>query len=153
MLACADNANTVAETDEGNNCIASAGPLVTVGRPDLVESTISNPPASKARGGKFQVTDTVQNVGAAASKASTTRYYLLLDTVKSAGDTILTGGHSVPALAPAASHSATITVTIPAGTTPNTYFLLACADNANNVEETDEANNCKTSSTTLTVTP
>ena len=153
LLACADNANTVDETDEANNCIATPGAVVTVGRPDLAASAVSNPPATKARGGKFQVTDTVQNVGAATSKASTTRHYLSLDAVKGAGDTLLAGGRSVPALAPGASHSGTITVTIPAGTTPNTYFLLACADNANSVVETDEINNCKASSTTVTVTP
>ena len=32
-------------------------------------------------------------------------------------------------------------------------FLLACADNTNIVAETDETNNCKASSTTVTVTP
>jgi len=44
-------------------------------------------------------------------------------------------------------------VTIPAATPPSTYFLLACADGANAVVETDETNNCKSSSTTVTVTP
>ena len=41
----------------------------------------------------------------------------------------------------------------PVATLPNTYFLLACADGPNTVVETDEANNCKASSTTVTVTP
>ena len=36
---------------------------------------------------------------------------------------------------------------------PNTYFLLACADGANSVMETDESNNCKASGSTVTVTP
>jgi len=153
LLACADNGNTVAETTEANNCIATPGAIVTVGRPDLVESAVSNPPATKARGGKFQVTDTVQNVGAAASNGSTTRYYLSLDAVKGAGDTALTGSRSVPTMAAGGSHSGTVTLTIPSATPLNTYFLLACADNGNTVVETDEANNCKASSTMVTITP
>ena len=126
---------------------------MTVTRPDLVENTISAPPPTKERGTSFPVTDAVQNVGAVASAPSTTRYYLSLDALKSAGDPLLTGSRGVPALAAGASHSGTVTVTIPAATPPNTYFLLACADAPNTVVETDEANNCKASGTTVTVTP
>jgi subtilase family serine protease len=143
----------VAESNEGNNCIASATATVTVTRPDLVENTVSAPPATKVRGTSFPVTDTAQNVGAVASGASVTRYYLSLDAVKSAGDLLLTGSRGVPALAAGASHSGTVTVTIPAATPPNTYFLLACADGPSTVVETNETNNCTASSTTVTVTP
>ena len=57
---------------------------------------------------------------------------------KSADDTLLTGSHSVHGLDPGASHSATVTVTIPAATPPNAYFLLACADGQNAVAESNE---------------
>ncbi len=153
LLACAEDLNAVAETDEGDNCIASAGAIVTVARPDLAENTVSAPPATKARGTKFPVTDTAQNLGPVGSGPSTTRYYLSLDGTKSADDKVLTGSRAVPGLAARATHSGTITVTIPTATPPNTYFLLACADNANTVVETDETNNCTPSSTTMTVTP
>jgi hypothetical protein len=73
--------------------------------------------------------------------------------VKSAANALLTGSRGVPTLAAGGIHSGTITVTIPAATPPNTYFRLACADAPNTVVETDEANNCKASSTTVTVTP
>ena len=33
-------------------------------------------------------------------------------------------------------------MTIPSATPPNSYFLLACADDQNSVVESDEANNC-----------
>ena len=62
--------------------------------------------------------------------------------MKSAGDTLLTGSRAVPALAAGASHSGTVTVTIPAATPLNTYFLLACADDLSAVAETNEGNNC-----------
>jgi subtilisin family serine protease len=153
LLACADDLSVVAESNEGNNCIASAAAIVTVTRPDLTQNTVSAPPATKVRGTTFPVTDTVQNVGAVGSAPSTTRYYLSLDAVKSAGDTLLNGSRGVPVLAAGASHSGTVTVTIPAVTPPSTYFLLACADAPNTVVETDETNNCKASSTTVMVTP
>ena len=74
------------------------------------------------------MTDATQNAGAARPGPSTTRYYLSLDGSKDAGDVLLTGTRSVPALAAGASHTGTVTVTIPATTPLNTYFLLACAD-------------------------
>jgi len=153
LMACADDLSVVTETTEDNNCFVNTSSTVTVTRPDLVESTVSAPPATKARGTGFPVTDTAQNLGGVASGASTTRYYLSLDAVKSANDTLLTGSRAVPALAAGGSQAGTVTVTIPAVTQPNTYFLLACADNANAVVETDETNNCKASGTTMTVTP
>ena len=102
----------------------------------------SRPRPSWRPGTTFSVTDTVQNAGTGEAGASTTRYYLSLDAVKSPGDMLLTGTHSVPGLAPGASHTGTVTVTIPATTSPNSYFLLACADDLNAVTESNEGNNC-----------
>jgi subtilase family serine protease len=153
LLACADDLNGVVETNETNNCVAASSGPVTVSRPDLVEDTVSNPPTTKVRGTTFSVTDTARNGGLVTSAASTTRYYLSLDGVKNAGDTLLTGSRAVPALAAGASSSSTVTVTIPTTTPINTYFLLACADDLNTVVETIEINNCKASTTGVNVTP
>ena len=153
LLACADDQNAVAEANETNNCIASATAIVTVARPDLVETAVTaNPPAPiRAPGTTFSVTDTVQNRGPSASGSSTTRYYLSLDAVKSAGDTLLTGSRGIPALAAGASHSGTVTVTIPAATPLNAYFLLACAESSNTVVR--PTTNNRTTSATTVVTP
>jgi hypothetical protein len=153
LLACADDQSAVTESDESNNCIASPGATVTVTRPDLVVNTVSAPPAAGQRGGKFPVTSTAQNLGAVASAASTTRHYLSVDGVKSAGDTLLSGTRGVSALAAGASQSGTVAVTIPTSTPFGTYFLLACADDLAKVVETSETNNCTSSGTTVTVTP
>ena len=153
LLACADDLAKVTESDEANNCVALPTAAVTVTRPDLAQTTVSAPPATKQRGTTFPVTDTAQNIGAIASAPSTTRYYLSLDATKSAGDTLLTGSRTLPALAAGVSHTGSVTLTIPAATPPNTYFLLACADGANTVVETDETNNCKASGSAVTVTP
>ena len=100
--------------------------ILTAASPDLVEVTMSTTPPAPVRapGTTFPVTDTVKNLGPGASGASTTRYYLSLDAVKGAGDMLLAGSRAVPALAAEASHSGTVTVTIPAATPVNTYFLL-----------------------------
>jgi hypothetical protein len=153
LLVCADDLNAVGEADEGNNCVASAGPSVTVTRPDLVVNAISAPPATVRRGGKFPVTDTTHNPGAVAAGSSRTRYYLSLDGVKSPGDKLLGGSRSVAALAVGASRSGTVTVTVPTATPLDTYIVLACADDLSQRVELDEANNCRPSGTTVTVTP
>ena len=54
--------------------------------PDLVETAVTNPPATRKRGGKFSVTDTAKNIGTAKARASVTRYYLSLDARKGSGD-------------------------------------------------------------------
>jgi hypothetical protein len=152
VLACADDRASVAESDEANNCVASAA-VLTVTRPDLVVSAVSNPPATAARGSKFSVTDTAQNVAAVGAASSKMRYYLSLNAVKSADDRLMTTSRSVPALAAGAVHSGTVLVTVPSGTPPNSYFVLVCADGHNAVEEASEDNNCRASGTQVTISP
>jgi hypothetical protein len=153
LLACADDMNTVGETDEANNCAATPGATVTLGQPDLVEGAISSPPATRARGTTFAVTDTALNLGNVPSTPSKTRYYLSIDAVKGAGDVLLAGTRSVPALAAGASHSGTKSVRIPAATALRAYYVLACADDTSTAIEGSESNNCTPSSSTVTVTP
>jgi len=149
LLACADDTFVVPETNESNNCKASAA-QVTVSGPDLVETAVGDPPATILDGSSFSVSDTVQNIGTATAAASTTRYYLSTTTSKS-GAHRLTGSRAVPSLAPSASSSGTVTVTVSAGTAGGTYFLLACADDTFVVPETNESNNCKASAAQVTV--
>ena len=91
--------------------VVSTGPAA-----NLIETAVTNPPGSAWRGGRFAVTDTAKNTGTATAGASTTRYYLSLDTLKNGGDKLLTGSRAVPSLAPAARSSGTVTVTIPTTT-------------------------------------
>ena len=122
-------------------------------RPNLVETAVSNPPAAARRGTTFTVTDTVTNIGALASVASTTRYYLSRDQSKGAGDILLGGARFVPALAPGATSAGSpVSVSIPSSTPAARYYMLACADYAGTVIETDEAN-CRASSAQVGVTP
>ena len=152
LLACADDAKVVPETDETNNCVASAG-TVQVTLPDLVETAVTNPPPAAKPGGTLGVTDTTKNQGAVAAAASTTRYYLSLNTLRDSGDLALSGSRSVPSLAPGATSTGSVTVTIPTSAPSGTYFLLACADDGKVVPETNEANNCVASTTPVIVGP
>jgi subtilase family serine protease len=151
LLACGEDTNAVKEAIETNNCTSSTG-TVQVAFPDLVETFASAPPASIQRGHTFSLTDTVRNQGAVSAGASTSRYYLSLDTVKGSGDTLLAGSRSVGILAGSASSSGTVSVTVPAGTVPNVYRVLACADDTLVVKEVNETNNCVDAGP-LTVTP
>ncbi len=66
LLACADDTTAVAETNETNNCLASAS-TVQVTRPDLVTTALSSPPPAALPGATFQVVDTVLNQGVSAA--------------------------------------------------------------------------------------
>jgi hypothetical protein len=149
LLACADDTNAMIENDEANNCTVAAG-SVQVKRPDLTEGAVSNPPGTVIAGTMFSVTDTVINVGAIASVSTATRYYLSVDTIKTPGDVLLTGGRSVPSLNAGASHTGSKTVTVPS-LSPGTYYLLACADDGAVAIESREDNNCRPSATTTIV--
>jgi subtilase family serine protease len=125
---------------------------VTVSGTDLVESSVTDPPATVAIGGSFSVTDTVQNNGNTSAGASTTRYYLSTNGSKS-GARQLNGSRSVPSLAAGATSSGSVGVMVSSGTATGTYYLLACADDTLVVPETNESNNCKASTGQVTVGP
>jgi subtilase family serine protease len=150
LIACADDTVLVGEANETNNCSASAATVV-VGRPDLVETAVTNPPAAIRAGMSFTVTDTVRNQGVLTASGSTTRYYFSTDAEKSADDKLLTGTRGVPALAAGAVSTQTAPVTTPTTMPPGIYFLLACADDTKVVTEGDEGNNCRASAATVTV--
>jgi hypothetical protein len=111
---------------------------------DLIETGVSDPPATIVDASSFSATDTVQNIGSVPAIASTTRYYLSTTTSKS-GSRLLSASRAVPSLDPGASSRGTVTLTVPAGTAAGTYFVLAGADDKFVVPEVSENNNCKAS--------
>jgi subtilase family serine protease len=66
--------------------------------------------------------------------------YLSADGAVGASD-ILLGSRSVPALAGGETSSGSTSVTIPAGTAPKTWYLIAKADGEGVLAETSETNN------------
>jgi subtilisin family serine protease len=136
VIAKADADSVEAESNEYNNTV---GRVVSIG-PDLMVSSLTSP-ASAGAGTAIAVSDTVKNQGGGAGTASTTRFYLSVNTTLDAADVALTGGRSVPALAAGATSTGTTTVTIPQGTDTGSYYLFAKADADTAVGETQETNN------------
>jgi hypothetical protein len=108
------------------------------------------------------VTDAARNAGPAGAAKSRTRYYLTRDAKTSLHDRehsstnprtsptdiLLSGGTAVPALHPhATSKHLRAKVTVPVGTVAGHYTVLACADDAAAVSESDEGDNCRAADT------
>ncbi len=144
IIAVGDAGGAITELDETNNTRIKT---LTVG-PDLTVSTLSVPSAA-AVGATIIVTDTTRNQGSAAA-ASTTRFYLSLGTAKAAGDPEI-GSRTVPALSLNGSSTSSTMLTIPAGTAPGNYYVIAECDAGNAVAELTETNNTK--SRAITITP
>jgi hypothetical protein len=116
---------------------------------DLITLLPSAAPLSVMDGQATTATCTVKNQGTLASGTSNLNYYLSTDNTYSAADILL----ATDAVAPLDANASAVfnkVVTIPAGTTPGTYYILFYADADAQVTETNEANNV--SSTPITVT-
>jgi subtilase family serine protease len=117
-----------------------------IARPDLVVSSLSNPPSVVFRGRGFTVTDRTRNIGRATARATVTKYFLSANGQRTAA-----GRRSVVRLRPQRSSRGTTTVTVPTTLEFGTYSLVACADGAAAVRESNERNNCRTAATTVIV--
>ena len=137
LIAKADSADAIVESSEVNNTRRVS---IQVG-PDLTVSALSGP-AAAGPGTTILVSDTTMNDGAAPAAASVTRFYLSMNLTVDAADVPLQS-RSVPSLAPAAVHTATTAVTIPAGTVTGLFYLLAGADAEGSVAEAVETNNTR----------
>jgi len=161
VVACADagpgtggRTSEVAETNENNNCTASAT-FIQVGSPDLVVTSVGNPPANLSVGQTYAISDVTSNVGQGDSPSFFNKYYLSTDGVTLQ---YYTGTASAGALAAGASEPVTTTGTIRTGTAPGSYFLISCADSGpgisgrtSQVPESNEKNNCTASATKVQV--
>jgi len=140
LIAVADDDRAIPETKEKN---AKARAL-SVTLPDLVIQSL-NGPSSAAAGASVVLSDKTSNKAAVAAGASTTQFYLSFDAILDGGDVLL-GSRSVPALGAKGSSAGSTTATIPLGTTPGAYFLLAVADGTGTVSEIDDNNNLRSRS-------
>jgi subtilase family serine protease len=149
IIAKADADGTVAEAVETNNTRSRS---IGIG-PDLMISTMSVSSASVPAGALVNVTETVTNQGAEIAAASTTRFYLSQNSTLDGSDVALAPGRSVPDLAGSASNSGTTPVTIPLGTVPGSFYVLAKADGDGVVGESVETNNVTARAIQVTAAP
>lgn len=145
IIAVADNSAVATEVNETNNAKAKA---ITVGADLQIQSLTG--PGSAARGAVVFLNVTTKNSGGGTAAASTTRIYLSTNKTVDAGDALL-HTRAVPALAAGATDTATgISVTIPAGASTGTRYLVAVADQTGVVAEVNETNNKKAVAVTIT---
>ena len=94
--------------------------------PDLAVSSLTIPQRG-APGLVFQVTDTTNNQGTGTAPASTTSFYLSINSVLETSDPVV-ATRLVPELAAGTSSTGTTSVTLPDGLAPGSYTLFAKAD-------------------------
>jgi subtilase family serine protease len=118
--------------------------------PDLTMTALGAP-SSAAAGSTITVSATVKNQGAGAAGATQVLFYLSTNTTWEPGD-VQFGNRAVSPLAPNTSEAMSLQLTIPATTPGGTYFVLAKADGLNEIEESNETNNVRPS-TSITIGP
>ncbi len=147
-----DDTSAIDETDEGNN-IATASITVNGGggggQADLVVSSVSVSPPSVASGGSTTVTWTEQNQGTEASGAETTRIYLSSNSSFDPGSDIQLRQVALGGLGAGTQRDVSRAVTIPAGTSDGTWYVIVVADADNGVSESNENNNTRSAVITV----
>jgi subtilase family serine protease len=141
LFAKADGDGTVAEAQETNNASFKS---ILIG-PDLVVSSLTAP-GEAAPGDTLGVTDTTANQGGGDVSPSSTTFFLSGNYMLDAGDTPLDGSRTVGTLAAGTSNAGSTSLTIPTGTAPGTYYLIARADGGGGIVETSETNNTRSRS-------
>ena len=127
--------------------VSSAGANLTV-------TSISNPPSNAQLGDSFSVTITAKNIGVAAATVASHSKYLLVTTDTPpviVADLSSPTTNTVPALPADTAISDKETVTIRTNTPLGEYKVQVCLDSNKAVGETNEDDNCRTSSGKIVV--
>ena len=137
-----DRTNAASESNEVNNYVSV--PITVVSLPDLAitSGTPTATPASVAPGGTVSLSGwTVKNQGTASSGDFSNGFYLSSDAAITSSDTYLDGNSNTSLAAGASFTWGAPGLTIPAGTTPGTYYIGILVDRTNAASESNEVNN------------
>lgn len=136
--------------DSGTNMLpVIVNRSVVVNPPDIVMK-LFDAPDSVGQGQVITLTNTVWNTGTGSTgRPFSVNFYLSVNGKK---NTVFIGSRTVPALAANATHTNGTTLAIPPKVTPGSYYVRAVADLANEVVESNDANNAKFDKTPTTVT-
>ncbi|GAA3819360.1 CARDB domain-containing protein [Nocardioides panacisoli] len=107
--------------------LAAPGPAVARDRADLTV-TRTTAPATATTGKAFRVETGIRNAGLGRSAATTVRYYLSTDQRRDRGDRALGGSARLKSLIGGTSWDVGARVTVPKGTAPGRYYVLACVE-------------------------
>jgi len=108
---------------------------------DLVVTDVSAPPSAAALGTTITPSATVLNQGTASADVFQTGIYLAEDPLMAGPSTRCGGGKIYDGLLAGESRNRSFLCTIPVSLAPGTYYLVARADDYEEVEEVNEANN------------
>ena len=139
VVARADWNGTVGETTETNNDRSDG--FIRIGG-DLVLTALSAS-AQVMASGPITITDTTTNQGSAPVGASTTAFYLSINSTYDAADQFV-GNRTVGALVASSSSTVQTTCAVPVGTAVGRYYVIAVADVNGAVAESLENNNTRT---------
>src|SRR6185436_17411499 len=146
----ADAGNVVVEADETNNTGQTG--VLTIARGNLaVQSVTFTPPASRENG-SITVTHVLRNLASAPATVVPTISSLFLSATGNTSGLLFLGNVSAPQIAGGGTAALVKPVTIPLGTPPGLYFVVAKADADEAVIEGDE-NNSLASLTRLIIGP
>ncbi|UPU35238.1 S8 family serine peptidase [Geomonas paludis] len=141
-LVLGDNLFRVLASDTLGNTKSQDLTVTRLAKADLTVQSVAGPPTA-VQGGSITVTDTVCNNGPGATTSFLVGFVLSADAAYSADDRFV-GSRSLTApLAAGSCVSASTQVSIPASLPGGTFYLIACADYSNQVEEENETNNCR----------
>lgn len=138
---CVDQSNKVTESNESNNCNASAL-RVTIPLADLASITNANFSKEVPKGGVIKFPLRVTNIGRLEAPASATEFYLSSKPfIKSGGvrfnlDTL--GNLKIGDTA-----RKDISLPLPSSVAPGQYYLNICVDYNNKIKESNKSNNCQ----------
>ena len=145
IVASADDGGAVPETIDTNNTQAV---LIRL-NPDLVVSSLTVTPVSAAAGAQITVTDTTKNQGSGIGRRDDDQHLSLDEHDFRRGGSPL-GSRNAGVLLTGVSSSGQTTVTIPPGTAPGTWYVIARADADGAVAESSETNNNLAKAITIT---
>ncbi|MEP7322321.1 MAG: CARDB domain-containing protein, partial [Saprospiraceae bacterium] len=140
VIVCSDPSNSISEKNEGNNCTTIAV-SVEAAKPDLTINNLSLSTNPIPNGSEFSVFYTRQNIGSVASGSNSVGLYLSkTNSVFEASDQLLL--EKTITANTGASFSSDEQFQVTNKLEPGNYYLIVCADNKNQIQESIETNNC-----------
>lgn len=119
--------------------------------PDLRVMSVWFSPATVNSGESLTVTTRIGNAGHTAATQSIAQFYLSSGKRRSGASILLRGNQQVPGLDYSQINTSSTSVIVPSRAPAGTYYVLVCADDAQILPESNERNNCRASTTQLTV--